>query len=775
MNSYLDLVTQYNKVHRKKNRVIVACIALAVCLVVAVFGMADIGVKFQIEQLKKDFGSFHVNFKDINEDQAAKISNRVDVEHSGWIQMANTIKFHEKEILITGGDEEATELLGVSVAEGKYPENSNEILVDRQALKEYGWLVGDTIKLNLDSKGNKEYNIVGIFNEFSALKSNDNHGIILSFKGVRAIAPDEQARFYVQFKNGVNINKAVAEIDNSSGIDESRISKNTYLLTAMGQGGSTSLATNMYSIAFVLFTLVLTAGCIMISNSFNMNVLERVKFFGLMRCLGASRKQVKKYVMREGLQLSLKGIPFGLIAGSIIIEAAVILLRVLNPSAFGEIRVFQISVIGIMAGIGVGFITVILASLTPARKASRISPMSAILGNINEKENLSNKRAVCAKGLPIDISMGTHHAVANKKAFLLMISSFGVSIALFLGFSVFLDFAYNASNAFRPSTADISIYDPELFELVPHQKLDEILKTNGIKHAYGRNIETLSASSNRGQQGNAFIISYEDLQFNWAKDNLLSGKINTGLLNDGRHVLVNKDSGLRVGDKIMFHTKNGDVTSIVGGVLSKIPFNTSDDIFGKAIVSEKLFARLTGKQDYSIIDIQLKKNATDNILDVLRKDLSGKIRVCDNRQKNEEGRNMFFTMAIFIYGFTGVIAIITLFNIINSMNISVASRRKHYGMMRAVGISVNQLKRMVLLEALTYSLFGCVIGCTFGTILHKIIYTKMVTNYFGITWTLPINMLIVIILSIIVITILSVIAPIKKIGKLDIVDVVNAQ
>lgn len=774
MNSYLDLVTEYNRIHHKKNRIIIACIALAVCLVTAIFGMTDIAAKFETEQLKHEFGSYHIRIKNMNADDAILIKSRADVAYSGWVQVAPSVEYEGKEFRVIGGDEETATQLGLSVAKGKYPRLANEALVDRQALTNYGWIVGETIKINMGDAGDKEYKIVGVFNEFSSLKSKDSHGLFLSTEGVQAIAPSRVSDYYITFKDNVNITKATTEVQNLLGIDESQVSKNEYLLTAMGQGGS-SFAMNMYFAAGVLFILVLIAGCIMISNSFNMNVMEQIKFFGLMRCLGGSKKQIKKYVMREGIQFSLKGIPLGLITGSLVIEVAVILLRQLNPSLFGKLRVFQFSIIGLAAGIIVGFLTVILASLSPAKKASLVSPLAAVSGNLEAGGKKLTKNAVASTDMPIDLSMGIHHAFESKKSFLLMVGSFTLSIVLFLGFSVFIDFAYQAATPMRPETADISICDSQLNKLVPQHLLDEIQKVDGVKNAFGRNIATLSADSRKGKNGNVFVISYNDLQFDWVKTRLVSGNIDSVCLKSGEMVLAESDSGLNVGDPIVFRTKSGDFKTEVGGVLSSIPFDTKEQVIGKVIVSNDFFTKMTGISDYSIIDIQLLENASESTITSIRKSVPVTLSFMDKRQKNQETQNSFYTMAIFAYGFVGIIAVITLLNIISSMNISVISRTDYYGMMRAVGTSVKQLKRMILTEALTYAVCGSVVGDIIGITLHKILFEKLVTSYFYVSWQIPWNIVLSVILAIIVITIISVITPMRKINKLNIIDAVNAQ
>ena len=85
MKSYLDLVGEYAKVHKKKNRITIICIAIAVCLVTAIFGMADMEIRTRKISAIKEYGNYHVFFKNIDDETARLIGSRADVAVSGWV------------------------------------------------------------------------------------------------------------------------------------------------------------------------------------------------------------------------------------------------------------------------------------------------------------------------------------------------------------------------------------------------------------------------------------------------------------------------------------------------------------------------------------------------------------------------------------------------------------------------------------------------------------------------------------------------------------------
>jgi putative ABC transport system permease protein len=151
------------------------------------------------------------------------------------------------------------------------------------------------------------------------------------------------------------------------------------------------------------------------------------------------------------------------------------------------------------------------------------------------------------------------------------------------------------------------------------------------------------------------------------------------------------------------------------------------------------------------------------------------MKFSDQRQGNDENKTAFYSFAIFGYGFLLIIALIAVFNIINSMNTSVSARMNQYGMMRSVGMSIKQLQHMVMAEAGTYSVCGCLAGCILGLPLHKFLYAKAITSHWGIAWQIPVSTLAIIVIIVFIAAVISVIGPVKKISKIDIVNVINAQ
>lgn len=128
-----------------------------------------------------------------------------------------------------------------------------------------------------------------------------------------------------------------------------------------------------------------------------------------------------------------------------------------------------------------------------------------------------------------------------------------------------------------------------------------------------------------------------------------------------------------------------------------------------------------------------------------------------------------------VYGFLFIIALISIFNIINSISMSVSARTRQYEAMRAVGMEGRQLSRMISAEAYTYAFFGCIFGCGIGLPASKVIYTRLVTAHFGelFCWTVPVHELLVILVLMFVSVAIAVYRPSKRIRSMAVTDTIN--
>ena len=190
------------------------------------------------------------------------------------------------------------------------------------------------------------------------------------------------------------------------------------------------------------------------------------------------------------------------------------------------------------------------------------------------------------------------------------------------------------------------------------------------------------------------------------------------------------------------------------------------------VCSEALFARLTGQTAYTIIDIQVRRGAGEKTTDRLRELAGEQFLFSDNRLSDKSARGAYYSFAVFVYGFLGIIAVIAAFNIINSISMSVAARLKQYGAMRAVGMDMRQIGRMLRAETCTYAGAGIVAGMLFGLPVHRYLWNHLIYPRWNAAWEIPVAELCLVVLLVAVSSAIAVRGPVKRIENMNIVDVI---
>lgn len=784
MKSYLSLIPISARIKKKQNKMTIICIILAVFLVTAIFSMADMELRSQKIRAISDYGNWHITLKNISENDAEQISARDDVKVSSWYASLNyrlkdDYYIGTKRTAICGIEEPViTDILSDGINEGKYPKNNNEIMLTENAKDSLNINLGDCVSLK--TPRSEEIFTVSGFSASTAMTNKADAVVALMpldtysrfySEATETALEDSDKVYYVQFKERCNIKKAIAQIQKQYSLTGEQISKNSALLGIMGFS-TDSYMLGLYMMAAVLFFLVLVAGILMISSSMNSNVAQRTKFFGMLRCTGASKKQIIRFVRLEALNWCKTAIPIGVLGGIIITWALCAMLRFLGGRYFSDMPVFAISGGGIAAGIIVGILTVLLAAQSPAKKAAKVSPLTAVSGNA-VSSNIS-RRSLTAEFMKIDTSLGISHAVKSRKNFILMVGSFALSITLFLAFSSFIAFMNHAITPLKPYTPDLSIVCDDNSCSIDRSLAEKISSMSGVKRVYGRSF-AYDIPSYDDSLKTVTLVSYESSQFNWIDEENWS-EDNIGLEKavkdtDAGYVIAayHPETQINKGDKIQ--TGLGILT--VADIVSQIPFNRKDgeEIF---ICSEALFKTLTGNNNYTIIDIQLEHGVTEEEINAIR-GLSDGLVFSDQRISNRETKGAYYSFALFVYGFLAVIAMIAIFNIMNSISMSVSAHIEQYGAMRAIGMSIRQLIKMITAEAITYAVCGSAVGCAIGLPVHYLLFNNLVTARWGDAWTIPSSSLTIIILLVVLSSVAAVYAPSKRIQNMSVTDTIHAQ
>lgn len=803
MRSYLSLVPKYFSVHKKKSRLVITSVAISVALVTGIFSLLDMFLQFSRIQVIHDTGNYHLVVEDATDEERRVIESRIDVQNAGrWISFKDG-SMGGSRVKLAALDECFARNMNITAAKGHYPVAENEIMLEWWAAENFRppLEIGDNVKVFFADGLEKEFVISGIYHDLANTKASATPGVLLSIAGAKEVNAQKSSSYLVEFKSRVNIVEAEKAIKSSLNLADDRLARNERLLAVMGQSTNNAVA-GLYATGAILFLIVLIAGVMMIYNTFNISVMERVRQFGLLRCIGASQAQIKKLVRKEGRYIALRAIPVGVLAGMLIAFLSSAILKFYNSSLFGDMPLFKLSAAGIGAGIITGYLTVMIASFLPAQKAASVSPVNAVTGSNDIRIPNKKKHGLPVGMFPAEIAMGINNAWVKKRTLFLMSSSIAISIIMFLGFQVFIDFLNTAMKTTKPYTPDITLISEQGIGRGLYKQLSEL---DGTKRVYGRMFGYVDAAFNADRltdsykesiggvvvKGNgifdppekSWLISYEANQFKWAKADLIAGGLSeekldqqNGIIAVALHLRNNistETAKLQLGDKVYIKTPNGTKEMTVMGILRSVPFSSPKLAMTTFVTTEKLFAELTGESSFKAVDIQLERAGQEQTVSEIKSMLDSSISLLDASQKNVEANQAFFTMAVFVYGFVLLIALISVLNIINTMNTSVASKIRYLGVMRAIGMSTGQLEKMVLAEAGTYSLTGGIAGCILGIALQKMLIANLLSQFY-ISWKFPALQIGLILILISLLTIVSVKSPLKRIKAQSVSEVIGS-
>ena len=763
MKSYLSLIPISAKVRRRQNRMTILCIVIAVFLVSAIFSVADMMLRTQMNRAAGKDGSWHLQIAGITQSQAEQLAQQPDVVCAGAGAVFNEggeedYRLNGKRVVLYGCDAQFLRVNRSAAFEGTFPEQDGEVLLGKGAARIFGVAIGDSVTLKLPDGQSRTLTVTGIGGV-------DESYYEMQFALVDIYLPQEtfeslltgqgealpQTVYDLQYTSAAKAAKALPQLQQQYG--EDAVHENLNVMGSAGQSNSTAFRT-VYGMAGVLFALVLLAGVLMISGTMNSNIAQRTRFFGMMRCLGMSKQQVVHFVRMEALNWCRIAVPIGLVLGTFSSWAVCGALRYGIGGEFATTPVLRLSTGGLCAGVVVGVVTVLLAAQAPAKRAAEVPPVAAASGSeqaavVHHAANLGSGRT--------ETALGIYHATASKKNWFLITASFALSIVLALGFIVILQFASLLLPSLAPWQADVIYtgYDNE--RVLPDTMAQQLRRMPGVARVWGcTGLVHVPASSDRNNVEQVTFCSYDDFMLESSKSMVVKGRMakNSGADNEVM-TMYNKTNPIRVGDTI---TVNGVPLTVVGAFSQGI---FPDDV--TLIAPETLFRRVAGEQNYNMIGVQLDRTASDETVLALAAFSSDQIVVQDLRESNRQDRGTYYAARIVLYGFLAIIGGISLLNIVNSISMSVSARMKQYGILRAIGMDDAQLRCMVSAEAGTYAVSGLVVGIALGLVLNRMLYTRLITHYFGAAWQVPWGCLAVIVVVVLAAVVLAVYNPVRRI------------
>ena len=774
MRSYLSLVPISAKVHKRQSRMTRICIILAVFLVTSIFSMADMWTDAETTAMRHNHGDWHIALQNVSEDEAEQIRKNSGVAVSSWYDEINTdaeqnYYIDGKNAVLYGIEESYITDIMKYPTEGVYPQNENEVALSADAKELFSVKIGDEITLDTPM-GDVKYTISGFYEDDT--EYNDIIGGCCVFMNRKAFDEirrlngiESASQFYIRFQNENGLKKTIADIMQQYNLTAENVKENTAVLGMLGASSNESV-NGLYPLAVACFVIILIAGVFMISSCMNSNVAQRTKFFGMMRCIGASKQQIIRFVRLEALNWCKTAIPMGCVLGIVTCWILCAILRFFVKGEWVDMPLFAVSINGILCGVLVGVITVFIAAHSPAKQAAMVSPVAAVSGNADMSKNVNH--AAKTRFLKVETSLGIHHATGTKKNLFLMTGSFALMIVLFLAFSACLDLVHkllpSVTSKFTP---DITIASQDDTNSLDGNLPEKIAEIEGVESAFGMMTRTALSVEVNGNETEIDLFSHDKTLLDTFKKSVISGDISR-VYEDGNYAMAvyNQDNRLDVGDKIKIGNQELEIVCVTSegvGSVSGAP---------TVVCSEKTFMRLTGECRFAMISVVLKKDVSEAAVSKIR-DLASDYLFVDNREENSDINGSYWVFRIASYGFLAIISLITVLNITNSISMGVSARIKQYGSMRAVGMGSGQVAKMITAEAVTYAICGTAAGIVLGLLLHYLIYAKVVITHFGGSWNIPFTAIAIVLLLVAFSCIVAIYAPAKRIRNMAITATIN--
>ncbi|MEB2302633.1 FtsX-like permease family protein [Lysinibacillus xylanilyticus] len=446
INSYKQLGTKYLKGNMKRTILTLVGIVLSVALI-STIGLYMKGSQLsQIENTKKLSGvSFHVGISDYDEEILNKIKFNPQIESFGLMSQGDIFPVGEVSVQMNFADHQALNFLTYSLLDGKLPSKDHEAAVDSWILPyiKKDLQIGDSFELD-----GKTYQLVGLLNNNDSTQKGKN-GRLLTYKSKFAIG---EGRILIEINEKADFNEVLDELKSIT--ENDNIDINDQLIRVLKPESNQSLLT----ILVIVVSIVVIATIIVIYNAFQISVVERMKQFGLLRSIGATRKQIRQIVMKEAVVLAIIAIPIGIICSLLALGILqTIFLILLEDSS--NVPLFNIDWQILLISSILTLIAVLVSSYYPAFFAGRISPLLAISSrlSINKGKIKNQNNKVLRKPFSFPLSMALKNVKRNKNRYTVTVLSIIISSVLFITFSSLMNIAFSSRLVNDPYESDLTI------------------------------------------------------------------------------------------------------------------------------------------------------------------------------------------------------------------------------------------------------------------------------------------------------------------------------
>ena len=744
---------------KKQNIIAVLAIILTTVLFTTLFTVFfSFRSTLQLQQCKEYGDRSYASVEAAGSDVADKLREVPDVTNVGRMIMLGMTDDRQR---VAWLDDTAAEMSFSTPESGRLPETSDEVVVSRSYLSSIGGGdIGSEITIDYETSGLASSCEVSETFTICGISGNDSKCIIVSedyaSDTFTSIGEDPMMFSSVLFDLKTPSEARAYRLAEEIGVNISSVFVNPAYASE-----SDPLGAEGYAAIVVLMLLIFFTGFLIIYNIFQITVGNKVRDYGLLKTIGVTSRQIRKIVRKQSLILCLIGIPIGLIAGYFI--GVSMLPMVIAQTIYKNMEIvggFNIFVF--LGAAAISMITVFVSSSIPGRKASRVSPIEA-LRYTDVKVSMKDRKKVDA-GIR---SMAMANLGRNKIRTVLVVLSISLAMVLFDTLCIFVDnMDMNSYIQDVAPSMDFTVSTPAFFtgehnRFLTPSEIDEIASHIDSDHC-GCAYSTLGDMTfvNADIDHPALVVGVDGGLLD--EVNVVEGDIYPMYEEGSNDIVVTEASGLNVGDKVTitfaetFNYKDpatGTVYETPYDVPENVDFNNIEYIVvgtdreytvcavmdqyptsyapNYAFVGNSVELIMTAEQIADITDDNYEVMCY--CADAVSSEAADKAEaylqeLCENDPGRyeysslETVRKEFeqFTGAVkYIGGFlSAIVGLIAVLNFINAIFTGILSRKRELALLKAVGMTGKQLKRMLMTEGLFYALMSVIFSMPFAALIN---------------------------------------------------------
>ena len=776
--------------NRGRNVVAVLAVVLTTMMFTALFTLAQSMGRNMTEMYLRQSGTkAHAGTKQITDEQITQPAAHPDIVHFGKSIVLGTAKnpcLAGRQVeLRYGSDQYARDVFAYPTT-GRMPEQRDEIALDTQVLArlDIALELGQSVTLEWEN-GTDTFTLCGWWEgNLSSYADMAWVSEIYALEACESVPVPKDGQMLgmrmmgITFSDTKNIDAKTQKVLRESGLTELSFQTN---LAYTPEVQSSILMENlpMYS----GMVLVFLAGYLMIYNVFQISVAADIQFYGKLKTLGTTKKQLKKVVYGQGNRLSAIGIPMGLVAGYVL---GVLLVPVWIPMKEMQVVVSASPVI--FAGSALfSYVTVLVSCMLPARMAGKVSPIEAL--RYTDSSVSCHKKKKKSRNGAFLLRMAWSNLWRSRKRTIVVLCSLTLGLVLMSYF-----YAKNASFDVEKYLMDLTVADYQIDDAtndassfydpagntISDTMLAEIMglgESGGVEatgRLYSRQEQmTLGEQTKRSlkafynEERLADFASYDPSFPEWkagfdaavggekcmytiygadglvldaAADNryILDGAFDAERFATGQYCLSIGPSmtpgdvipAHAVGEKLLIAGREFEVMAalkplrpMVAG-RDSLAFDLS--VILPADVFTKLWAGSNLRKFYFNVTDETMEDA-QALLSKYQQGAAAGMNVVSRRTMIAQYESQTRASAVMGYAVSIIIALVGVLNFVNSMVTAIIARRREFALIQSVGMTRRQLRQMLIFEGLFYAGLTLLAAYTLGALSVGVFLRAMVT------------------------------------------------